>query len=39
MTTIEPQAGSTPRRAPLIGALTGIRALAAFWVFLRHFRT
>jgi peptidoglycan/LPS O-acetylase OafA/YrhL len=31
--------GSTPRRAPLIGALTGIRALAAFWVFLRHFRT
>jgi peptidoglycan/LPS O-acetylase OafA/YrhL len=31
---------STPdRRAPLIGALTGIRAIAAFWVFLRHFRT
>ncbi|CAD6000437.1 Peptidoglycan/LPS O-acetylase OafA/YrhL, contains acyltransferase and SGNH-hydrolase domains [Agreia sp. COWG] len=27
------------RRAPLIGALTGIRAVAAFWVFLRHFRT
>jgi peptidoglycan/LPS O-acetylase OafA/YrhL len=39
MTTIEPLTGSTPRRAPLIGALTGIRALAAFWVFLRHFRT
>lgn len=30
---------TTARRAPLIGALTGIRALAAFWVFLRHFRT
>ncbi|SKA86503.1 Peptidoglycan/LPS O-acetylase OafA/YrhL, contains acyltransferase and SGNH-hydrolase domains [Agreia bicolorata] len=30
---------ATVRRAPLIGALTGIRALAAFWVFLRHFRT
>jgi peptidoglycan/LPS O-acetylase OafA/YrhL len=30
---------AAPRRAPLIGALTGIRAVAAFWVFLRHFRT
>jgi peptidoglycan/LPS O-acetylase OafA/YrhL len=26
-------------RPALIGALTGIRAVAAFWVFLRHFRT
>jgi peptidoglycan/LPS O-acetylase OafA/YrhL len=39
MSVPEAASGSAPRRAPLIGALTGIRALAAFWVFLRHFRT
>lgn len=39
MSRLEALSESTDRRAPLIGALTGIRALAAFWVFLRHFRT
>lgn len=39
MSSLEAAGESTIRRAPLIGALTGIRALAAFWVFLRHFRT
>jgi peptidoglycan/LPS O-acetylase OafA/YrhL len=39
MSTLQTADGSTTRRAPLIGALTGIRALAAFWVFVRHFRT
>lgn len=39
MSRLEAESESTSRRAPLIGALTGIRALAAFWVFLRHFRT
>ena len=39
MSRLEAASESILRRAPLIGALTGIRALAAFWVFLRHFRT
>lgn len=32
------QSAATPERPAVIGALTGIRAVAAFWVFLRHFR-
>jgi peptidoglycan/LPS O-acetylase OafA/YrhL len=39
MSRVDSAIDTAARRAPLIGALTGIRALAAFWVFLRHFRT
>lgn len=34
-----PLAATTPPGRLFIAPLTGIRALAAFWVFLRHYRT
>lgn len=37
-TAISPAPAATPARL-FIAPLTGIRALAAFWVFTRHFRT
>lgn len=37
-TSGHPGGGSAHARPPVIAALTGIRAVAALWVFLRHFR-